>query len=97
MTDKKDEPGYPVDGETGDLNAYFASLISTIEQPPAPITASLARLGAHLDRLASSALGALRLEGVLQRLSVRPGQAPALIPKLSQSTQVQPTAPARKG
>lgn len=103
MEDKKNESGFPFSGTADEVNAHLSkiigstSLFKACEQTPAPLTASLARIGAHLDRLATSALRAMNLEGVLLRLSERPDRRQAQSQELSRSAPMQQTTPSHKG
>lgn len=88
---------FPEPGDTDAWNARFAEVLSTYQPPKTPLTGPLRRLGAHLDRLATSVLLALRLEGALRWLSgprhlrQEQKQAPC------RSAEAQQKDPSRKG
>lgn len=102
MEDTKDDSGFPANGTADEVNAYLSNVIKATqllkpsEQTPAPLTASLARTGERLDRLLTSALRALKLEGFLHRLSVFPDPGQELNPTPCQSTRVPQKAPSGK-
>lgn len=103
MDDKKCDSGFPVNGSTDELAAWASKVIGSepllrrLDPIPAPVSATVARIGAHLDRLVAWVLRGVHLEGVLLRLSSYPRRFATPQPKLDQSAPVQKQAPSHKG
>lgn len=88
---------FPDPGDTDAWHARFAEVLSTYQPPRTPLTGLLRRLGVRLDRLATSALLALRLEGVLRWLSGPPHSHQEQKQAPCRSAEAQQKDPSRKG